>query len=91
MGGSEKTVRESRKRDLYGLTEKQRRLLNHLIRSVETDGTQPTFHELAVGFCVSESSVYSTFKVLERKGFVELTGRARGVKLLKIRFRAEWR
>ena len=57
------------------LTKKQERVLAFLQRRVRKTGKAPTYREIAAELRIDVRSAYQHVEALERKGFVERTGR----------------
>ena len=46
-------------------------------------GLSPTYQEMSDGLKISKSRIQSHMRMIDRKGFVKLTGMERGIKILK--------
>jgi len=69
--------------ELKELTEKQRAILQYIREQTFTNGFQPSLRELAVHFEITVSAVRGHLLSCEKKGYVEITGRGRGVRFLE--------
>lgn len=65
------------------LTEKQKAILLFIKEGVEKDGYQPSFRDIAEELKITVSAVRSHLLYTEKKGFIELTGKGRGIKFLR--------
>ena len=65
------------------LTEKQRQILTYIREESFTNGYQPSLREVAGYLGITVSAVRGHLLACEKKGFVEITGRGRGVKFLE--------
>jgi len=68
----------------HSLTERQQKALNIIVSAIETDGFPPTVREIRDEMGVSSirgASVH--LEALERKGYIQTTGKARGIKVLR--------
>jgi repressor LexA len=67
-----------------GLTERQRVVLNLLVRLIERDGRPPTVREVAKALSITVRGAYDHIQALARKGYIRLrSGSARGVEVVK--------
>ncbi|MGE5298195.1 MAG: transcriptional repressor LexA [Acidobacteriaceae bacterium] len=65
------------------LTDKQKNLLNYLTDEVQTNGLPPTVSEIGKALGLkSKNAVAKLLKCLEQKGFVKISGKARGIEVL---------
>ncbi len=64
------------------LTERQRAVLDHIVRMIREEGYPPTVREIAGHFGFrSPRAVSDHLETLERKGYIRLMGTARGIQL----------
>ena len=64
------------------LTIKQRTLLKSIEGFVIDNGYQPSMRELGTEFGITQSGIYEMLKLIEKKGYIEFTGKSRALKLL---------
>jgi len=68
-----------------GLTQRQRAILDYIIESIRESGYPPTLLELCEAFGIgSTNAVNDHLKALERKGFIERTSKARGIRVTEM-------
>lgn len=67
--------------DMPELTEKQKKVLNLLVRTARMSAPAPTFREIAREMKVDVRSAYQHIESLEKKGVLERTGGRRGIQL----------
>jgi repressor LexA len=66
------------------LTARQRELFDFIVRHVEVHGSQPSQAEMMCHMLVSSpNSIEGMLASMERKGYVQRTGRARSMKILR--------
>lgn len=64
------------------ITEKQKKILEYIEFYVQIKGYPPSMREMMKYFDLkSVSTIYSHLKSLEKKGYVELSGNSRGIRL----------
>ena len=64
------------------LTERQQSVLDHILDAIRQDGYPPTVREIAQHFGFrSPRAVSDHLETLERKGYLRLTGTARGIQI----------
>lgn len=64
------------------LTDRQRKVLKHIVRCIQHEGYPPTVREIAAHFgFASPRAVSDHLEALERKGYLSLMGTARGIRL----------
>ncbi|AEX86322.1 SOS response transcriptional repressor, RecA-mediated autopeptidase [Marinitoga piezophila KA3] len=69
---------------MKGLTEKQKRIYEYINFYINVKGYPPSMREIAEYLNLkSVSTVYSQLKSLEKKGYIELSGKSRGINILK--------
>jgi SOS-response transcriptional repressor LexA len=68
---------------MQGLTKKQKDILKCINTLQEKEGFQPTVREIAQKIKTSSSNVQGQLRMIERKGYILMTGKARGIKFLK--------
>jgi repressor LexA len=67
------------------ITEKQKKILEYIEFYVRIKGYPPSMREMKDYFNLkSTSTIYSHLKSLEKKGYVELSGKSRGIKILNL-------
>ncbi|MGQ9705676.1 MAG: transcriptional repressor LexA [bacterium] len=67
-----------------GLTDRQRVVLNLLVRLTERDGRPPTIREVAKALSITVRGAYDHLQALARKGYIRLRGgSARGIDVVK--------
>lgn len=77
-------IREGRRTIRPELTDRQRKVLRHIVRRIQDDGYPPTVREIAEHFGFrSPRAVSDHLEALERKGYLKLMGTARGIQLAK--------
>ena len=64
------------------LTDRQSEILEYLIDYSRLNLYQPSMADMADHFGINPNGVYEHFLAMERKGYVELTGRARAIVVL---------
>lgn len=69
---------------MIALTARQQELYDFIIQHVAEKGTQPTQAEMMEHMLVtSPNSIEGMLASMERKGYVQRTGRARSMKILR--------
>jgi SOS-response transcriptional repressor LexA len=68
---------------MEGLTKKQKDILKYIKVFHDKEGFQPTVREIAEKTKTSHSNIQGQLRMIERKGYISLTGRVRGIKFLK--------
>ncbi len=64
------------------LTDRQRKVLKHIVRCIQGEGYPPTVREIAEHFGFrSPRAASDHLEALERKGYIRLMGTARGIQL----------
>ncbi|WGS65261.1 LexA family protein [Marinitoga aeolica] len=65
------------------ITEKQKKILEYIEFYIRVKGYPPSMREIKEYFNLkSVSTIYSHLKSLEKKGFIEISGKFRGIKVL---------
>jgi len=64
------------------LTELQNKILTHIKLSIKSRGFQPSIKEMADYFNVYPTAILNHLKLIEKKGFIKLTGKARAIEIL---------
>lgn len=65
-----------------GLTKRQRALLEHIVSCIRDQGYPPTIAELCAEFGITSSNgVYDHLQSLEKKGYIERSNKARGIRV----------
>src|SRR5262245_17858594 len=65
------------------LTKKQQELLNHLRHEIQEKGLPPSISEIAKSLRVkSKNAVAKLLRILETKGYIRRSGKARGIEVL---------
>ena len=68
-----------------GLTQRHRDILDHVIDSIRERGYPPTMVEICEAFGIgSTNAVNDHLKALERKGFIERSKKARGIRVTEM-------
>lgn len=68
---------------MENLTDKQLEILKYVLEFQKVENCQPTMRDIAQHFAITPPSIQGQLRLIERKGFISLTGRARGIKFLK--------
>ncbi|WP_129409345.1 HTH domain-containing protein [Marinitoga lauensis] len=65
------------------ITEKQKKILEYIDFYIRVKGYPPSMREMKEYFNLkSVSTIHSHLKALEKKGFIEISGKFRGIKVL---------
>jgi len=65
------------------LTNKQKDTLVFIKEFNNQKGYQPTIREIAKAMGVSHPAAYDRLLLIEKKGYIELTGESRAIRILK--------
>jgi repressor LexA len=69
---------------MNALTARQKELYDFILKCIDDKGIQPTQAEMMEHMLVSSpNAVESMLALMERKGYVQRTGRARSMKILR--------
>ena len=69
---------------MKNLTEKQHDVLDFILWHIRENGWQPTIREICAEFqWAGTQAAFDHLRALERKGYIERTGKARAIKILK--------
>jgi repressor LexA len=69
---------------MNALTARQQELYDFILKCIDDKGTQPTRAEMMEHMLVSSpNSIESMLALMERKGYVQRTGRARSMKIMR--------
>src|SRR3954470_4020100 len=67
------------------LTPKQKNLLDYLIDQIQSNGLPPSISEIAKNFKLkSKNGVTKILNILEEKGYIKRSGKARGIEVLDV-------
>ena len=66
---------------MKGLTEKQKKVLEYVKNNMTI--ASPSYREIADHFGVAVKAINDQLVALEKKGYVKLTGRVRGIKIIE--------
>jgi repressor LexA len=65
-----------------GLTKRQRAILEYIVSSIRDESMPPTIAEIGVAFSIrSTNGVNDHLEALERKGYIERSSKARGIRI----------
>jgi repressor LexA len=64
------------------LTDKQQAVYSYIQLSVKSNNHQPSIKEMAEYFSVSEPAIINRLDLIEKKGFIRRTGKARAIEIL---------
>ncbi len=68
---------------MKGLTKLQKKLLSYIKLKIKSVGYQPTLYEMSQYFGVWPTAIVSHLKLIEKKGYIRLTGKSRAIEFLK--------
>jgi len=67
------------------LTKLQNKLLAFIKLKIESVGYQPSIYEMSKYFDVYPTAIINHLKLIEKKGYIKLTGKARAVEILNLK------
>jgi SOS-response transcriptional repressor LexA len=65
------------------LTTLQNKVLTYIKLIIKSKGHQPSIKEMADYFGVYPTAILSHLRLMEKKGYIKMTGKARAINILK--------
>ena len=65
------------------LTKLQQNVLTYIKLTIKSKGFQPSLKEMAEYFGTYPAGILSHLKLIEKKGYIKMTGKARAIEILK--------